>query len=524
MRFRDPRWGQVLAGVLAVGSGLNLTGAEAPPAGAVPGLPPVLAVAASAVPPVTADLDLARRLNSAFVSVAETVSPAVVVIRVRMKPGSVEDLDQGGFFRFLPEEMRKEFRERVEKERKDHQLPPEEEQGSGVLFRPDGYILTNAHVVQNADTIEVRMRDGRRFPAQVKGFDHESDIAVIKVDATELPTARLGDSSKVRVGEFAIAIGAPFDLEYSVTFGHISAKGRRVATDFVMMDQDFLQTDASINPGNSGGPLVNIEGDVIGINSMIRGMNTGIGFAVPVSLAREVATQLIEKGKFTRSWLGVNIEAVGGLTPEAKADLPTKEGVRVTRVLRDGPSWGSELETNDIIVAVEGDDIRDEVDLKRRVSRRPAGKPIKLQVFRGTKKMEISVTPGELPEDRFAAMRGSRRPHPPIEPSEKPAAPDTDSGADALGFTVRELDEENAERVGLEKGQGVMVVAVQDDSPAARRRIQPGEVVTKVNRKSVRSPKEFRAALKDADLKKGVSLAIVGENGRRFEVLKVAGE
>ncbi len=471
-----------------------------------------------------ADLDLVRRLNSAFVSVAETVTPAVVVIRVRVKAGSLGDLEHRSFFRFLPEEMRKEFRERLEKERKQRPSPPEEEQGSGVIIRPDGYILTNGHVVQNAESIEVRMRDGRRFPAVVKGVDTESDIAVIKVDGTGLPTARLGDSSKVRVGEFAIAIGAPLDLEYSVTVGHISAKGRRVATDLVMMDQDFLQTDASINPGNSGGPLVNIEGEVIGINSAIRGMNTGIGFAVPVSLAREVANQLMEKGRFSRAWLGVNIETLRNLPPDAKADLPTQEGVRVTRVIPDGPSWDSELKANDIIVAVGGDEIRDDADLKRRVSRHPAGKALGLQVYRSGKKIDISVTPGELPEDRFAAMRS---PHPPVldedlgEPEEDAKE---DASASGLGFSVRELDEESAKRVGLEKDEGVVVSEVVNDGPAARRRIQPGDIVTKVNRRPVRSPKEFREAIRDADFRKGISIAIVGENGRRFEVLKATAE
>jgi serine protease Do len=377
------------------------------------------------------------------------------------------------------------------------------------VFREDGYILTNGHVVENAEKIEVRLRDGRRFPAEVKGIDTESDVAVLRVDAKGLPVARLGDSGKVRVGQFAIAIGAPFELEYSVTFGHVSAKGRRVMADVVMMDQDFLQTDASINPGNSGGPLVNIEGEVIGINTMIRGLNTGIGFAVPVNLAREVAEQLVETGRFTRAWLGVNIESLGDRPEAAPADVPVKEGVLITRILRDGPTWGSELEAQDVVVAVDGETVRDVADLKHHVSRKKVGKPITLDVYRGDKRLQLQVTPGALPEDRLASLRPSARPAPP--------EPDT---AEVLGVKVRELDAENAARVGLEKGEGVLITEVEEDSPASRRQIEPGDVITKVNRKPVRSPKEFAAAMRSADVAKGVSVTVYGERGRKFEVLK----
>lgn len=461
------------------------------------------------------ELDLVRKLNSAFVEVAESVSPAVVVVRVRPKADTEQDMGDA-WFKLLPENMQKELQERMERERsRPRRTPPADyfpEQGSGVVFREDGYILTNGHVVKEAEKIEVRLKDGRRLVAEVKGVDTESDIAVLKVEATNLPVARLGDSAKVRVGEFAIAIGAPFELDYSVTFGHVSAKGRRVMMDAVMMDQDFLQTDASINPGNSGGPLVNIEGEVIGINSMIRGMNTGIGFAVPVNLAKEVADQLIEKGRFTRAWLGVNIETVGESVDTTPVDVPVKEGVVVTRILRDGPSWGSELETQDVVVGIDGQPVRDVVDLKRLVSRKAVGKPIRVEVYRGDKKLEIELTPGELPEDRMAMMRPVRR---------VPVEPDTATGG---GVTVRELDAETAKRLGLEQGEGVLVAEVDEDSPAGRQQIQPGDVITKVNRRPVRTPKEFGTVMQDGDLKKGISVTIVAERGRSFRVLKETGE
>jgi len=461
------------------------------------------------------NLELARKLNDAFVEVAESVSPAVVVVRVRPKPETERALE-GGWFRMLPEEMQRELEERLERERSRPRRPPPEdyfpEQGSGVVFREDGFILTNAHVVREAERIEVRLKDGRRLPAEVKGVDNESDIAVIKVEASGLAVARLGDSAKVRVGEFAIAIGAPFELDYSVTFGHVSAKGRRVMLDTVMMEQDFLQTDASINPGNSGGPLVNIEGEVIGINSMIRGMSTGIGFAVPVNLAREVAEQLIAKGRFTRSWLGVSIEPVGENANSTPADVPVKEGVVVTGIIRDGPSWGSDLETQDVIVAVDGQAVRDVPDLKRLVSRKMPGKPIRVDVYRGEKKLELQLVPGELPEDRTILGRNTRR---------EPAEPDT---TEVAGVKVRALDAETAKQLDLEPGEGVLVESVDEDSPAALQQIQAGDVITKVNRRPVRTPKEFRTVMGEGDLRKGISLTIVSERGRSFRVLKDAGE
>jgi len=233
---------------------------------------------------------------------------------------------------------------------------------------------------------------------------------------------------------------------------------------------------------------------------------------VPVNLAREVAEQLIEKGRFTRAWLGVNIETVGETADTTPADVPVKEGVVVVRILRDGPSWGSDLETQDVIVGIDGQAVRDVVDLKRLVSRKSVGKPIKVEVYRGEKKMEIELTPGELPEDRLAMMRPARR---------APVEPDTALGA---GLTVRDLDAKTAASLELEPGEGVLVVEVAEDSPAAEQQIQAGDVITKVNRRPVRTPKEFRAVMKDSDLKKGVSVTIVGERGRSFRVLKDGGE
>src|SRR6266581_4562879 len=261
----------------------------------------------------SANLELARQLNLAFVEVAEKVSPTVVVINVVQKPSaSSQDDEEDVPYDTVPREFRRFFR------RQSQEQAPEKSrgQGSGVIIRPDGHILTNSHVVEDAETIEVRLQDGRTFKAKVRGVDPQSDVAVIKIDAKGLPIATLADSSKTRVGEFAIAIGAPFSLDYSVTFGHVSAKGRHVISgdEGAAMDQDFIQTDANINPGNSGGPLVNIDGEVIGVNALIRGLRTGIGFAIPSNLAREISDKLIADGKITRAWLGVGIRSLSDYT------------------------------------------------------------------------------------------------------------------------------------------------------------------------------------------------------------------
>jgi serine protease Do len=451
------------------------------------------------------DLDLARRLNSAFVQVAEAVTPSVVVVRVRPK---VDTEDVEGLFRFLPEEMREQMQER-----RRRGLPPGvfPEQGSGVVIREDGYILTNAHVVENAEQIEIRFQDGRRSAGQVRGMDAESDLAVVQVELTGLPAARMGDSTRVRVGEFAIAIGAPFELDYSVTFGHVSAMGRRVMSDLVMMDQDFLQTDASINPGNSGGPLVNIEGEVIGINTVIRGMNTGIGFAVPVNLAREVAAQLIERGRFVRAWLGVNIETLAEAL-RAPDGVPVQQGVVITRVLPDGPSAKSDLRARDVIVGVDGQPIRDVNELRRTISRKPAGKPLAMDVYRGEQKLALTVVPGELPENRVVANRPQRETPAPTE--------GTETVVEGLGMRLREVSGALAQRLDLEPGTGLEVVEVSEAGPAAARRIQPGEVITRINRRTLRTLRDFETAVRESEGRREISVVVVGETGRRFEVLR----
>jgi serine protease Do len=366
-------------------------------------------------------LNLTRQLNNAFIEVAEKVSPSVVVIKIAHKPGALERDDaENPLWDLIPREFRKQMeeewdkrRKKAEEEEKDSNRPPVfDGQGSGIIIRDDGYILTNFHVVDEAEKIRVRLRDGRAFDATVQGLDAKSDMAVIKINATNLLAVKFADSEAVRVGEFAVAIGAPFELDYSVTFGHVSAKGRTdvirslgVTSQGATMDQDFLQTDASINPGNSGGPLVNLYGQVIGINTLIRGLHTGIGFAVPSNLAKEVADQLIANGKFTRSWLGIGIRGLREDEDSRDLSLGIDDGVLVTELRPDGPARNSDLREGDIILAVDGKKVATATQLRNEVRIKKAGSAVTLDVYRKSKQLQIKVHPETWPEPTKPAAK-----------------------------------------------------------------------------------------------------------------------
>lgn len=467
-------------------------------------------------------LDLARQLNQAFVAVAEQVSPSVVVIQVARKSNyhSFNSMDDS-FWDLLPEEFRDQLR-------KQYETPPEAEEsepsrrppvfdarGSGVVIREEGYILTNRHVVEGAEAIRVKLLDGSQHEARVQGEDVQSDIAVLKIEASGLRPVKIGDSDQTKVGEFAIAIGAPFDLDYSVTFGHVSAKGRSRIIPDRNMDQDFLQTDANINPGNSGGPLVNIDGEIIGVNTLIRGMRTGIGFAIPINLAMEVAERLIADGKYVRSWLGVGIESLRERRDYRALVKDIEDGIVVTMIASNGPAMKSDLKANDIITAVDGEKVVSTTELKAAIRSKPVGRDITLDVHRLVPKgkgefegrnIQIQIAPEPWPEILTAdVLRG--RPSPPQKTS-------------VLGMTVEELTEALAEQYGARNVEGVIVTEVESDSEAALRGVRPGDIITEVNQETVASPREFRAAMEEADLRKGVIINFTSRGTSRFLILK----
>jgi serine protease Do len=479
-----------------------------------------------AQPRPNSNLDLARQLNQAFVELAEQVSPAVVVVTVTEKAvpasrfsGASPDENGDDPLDKLPPELRRFFRHRSESMPSPSEpTQPTRGQGSGIILRPDGYILTNRHVVEEAQKIEVRLKDGRTFKAEVRGVDAPSDVAVIKIDAHDLPVAKLADSSKTRVGEFAIAIGAPFALDYSVTFGHVSAMDRSNIFPSegeegpTMTDQSFIQTDANINPGNSGGPLVNINGEVIGINTLIRGLHTGIGFAIPVNLAREVAEKLITDGKFTRPWLGVTIRSLREY-PEVKDLVPgVQDGVVIYSISPDGPVAKSDLHPGDVITAVDGKKVITSQQLKDEIRSKRVGQSVALDVYRVGRdgkgsQVKISVKPGEY-QDKTTAIASGGSPSP---------ESNTTGG---LGVTVKALTRDLADRYNVDLVDGVLVTSVDKNGLAAAKGIKAGDIITSVNHQPVGNLREFRDLTRNLNTKKGVIVNLISEGTPRFEVLR----
>ncbi len=480
-------------------------------------LPIVTALLFSGAPAGAKDpspLDLARQLNEAFIEVADTVSPVVVVIEVTEKVSDKSAQDGDSFWDLLPPDLRRRFENPGGNPhtRKHYHPRKVEGEGSGIVVSPDGYILTNDHVVENAEKITVLFKDGKVYDGEVKGMDPESDIAVIKIKAAGLTAAKLGDSDATRVGEFVLAIGAPFTLSYSVTVGHVSAKGRSFEGEMggAYADQDFIQTDASINPGNSGGPLVNLYGQVIAVNAMIEGPNTGIGFAIPINLAKRVMDHLINEGKYTRSWLGIRIGELKDdqdyLGLDRKLAPDTQDGVVVEEISPDGPASKSDLRPGDVITAVDGKNIRTARQLKDEIAAKKPGHAIVLDVVRGKEHLALKVTPEALPDEQELASNAH-----------------TGNGAiesSTLGLTVQALSKELADQYGVEATSGVIVTAVEQDSPADQHGIKVGDVITEINRQRISNPPQFRDALKAADSKSGMMVNLISNGASRFVVLK----
>jgi serine protease Do len=461
-----------------------------------------------------ANLDVARQLNQAFIQVADEVSASVVIIKLAHKANYI-NLDEEGspLWEMLPPEFRKQLRDQQERQKKrENKGTPEEPvfdgQGSGVVLRDEGYILTNGHVVEEAEKIKVRFKDDSEwYDAEVRGVDTQSDLAVLKVNAKgkKLTAVKMGDSSKVRVGEFAIAIGAPFELDYSVTFGHVSAKGRSRLIPDNRMDQDFIQTDASINPGNSGGPLVNIDGEVIGINTLIRGLRTGIGFAIPVNLVKEVADRLVSDGKYARSYLGVGIRSLSEY-PELREVIPgIKDGVLVSEITPNAPVADSDLKAGDVITAVDGIKVTTSQQLRNEVRPKKIGQTVVLDVFRKGQELKIKVKTGAWPEEpKVVAQKSTPKPEGIVK---------------ELGMTLQNLTPELAEQFGVDKTKGVIVTEVESGSPADGK-LSAGDIITEVNRKAVTNTKEFQDNVKKGDLKKGIVINFQSKGTSKFEVIK----
>ncbi|HXX34709.1 MAG TPA: DegQ family serine endoprotease [Thermodesulfobacteriota bacterium] len=429
-----------------------------------------------------------KSLGRAFVEVAKKVQPAVVNITTE-KTVTMRPWDRYGedFFKGSPfEDFFKGFGPSP-KERGKEYKHKQRSGGSGVIVDKEGYILTNNHVVEDTDKIKIRLNDGREFPATLKGQDPRTDLAVLHIKAKDLPVATLGDSDKLEVGEWAIAIGSPFGLEHTVTVGVISAKGRSGLGTGTY--EDFIQTDASINPGNSGGPLINIDGEVVGINAMIIQPGTGIGFAIPINMAKQILSDLIKQGKVVRPWLGISVQ---DLTPEMaeQFQVKEKEGVLIAQVHQGTGAEKAGLLSGDIIKSVDDKAVKNGNELIKEIQKKKVGQTVKLSLVRDGKSMTVEVTTAAMPA--------------------KPEAVQEKETEDKLGARVQELTPQLAARyrISSEIKRGVVVVGVEEGSPAEDVGLQEGDVVLEINRKKIETVKDFEKAAKDMNMEKGVVLRL----------------
>ncbi len=442
----------------------------------------------STVPPAAAESgkDVVHALNNAFAKVFEIVAPSVVIIEVSKKNDGNEGFNFDDlFFQGQPDDN--------SARRGPRNLQPIQSEGSGFIVRSDGYILT-----------------GREFPAKVVGTDEKTDIAVIKIDAKDLPVVQMADSDAVRVGQFAFAIGAPFKLDYTFTYGVVSGKGRsKLFTNGGYSISDYIQTDASINPGNSGGPLCDIDGKVIGMNTLINGLNRGLGFAIPSNLANEIGQQLVAGKKIARPWLGIRIESVGD-NPNTRDLLKgIDKGVVVRTIEADAPANKSDLRPFDVITKVDGTPVTTDTQLQHEILKKKIGQAVKLTVWRKGQTIEIPVTTGELPNE---IARASNE----IAPPEQGRPEDVGK----LGLQVQDITKEISERLHLGDARGVIVTNVADNSIAAAQGIEREDVITEVDGKPVTNVQSFREALGKADPKRGVLLYLDRQGSKTFAVLK----
>jgi len=408
---------------------------------------------------VTPDfVELAKKLKPSVVNIstAKTIAPQK---RTQRPPNSFgQDPFEDFFNRFFENAPQHSYKQRS--------------LGSGFIISNDGYILTNNHVVAGADEIKVKLSDSREYKAEIKGTDEKLDLAVLKIDVKEgLPVAKLGDSDAIQVGEWVMAIGNPFGLNQTVTAGIVSAMGRVIGSGPY---DDFIQTDASINPGNSGGPLFNAEGKVIGINTAIVAGGQGIGFAIPINMAKGVLPQLEEKGKVTRGWLGVAIQPV---TPELAQSFGVEgeKGALVADVTKDSPADKAGLKSGDIILEFDGKQILEMNNLPRLVAATPVGKKVKLKFLRNGKPESVAVTIEQLKDGEEIVQPGAVQ--------------------DRMGMTVRDLNAELAAQIGVKETKGVVVTAVKPGGVAEEAGIAAGDVIKEINGTKINSAVDFAKAI-----------------------------
>ena len=437
-----------------------------------------------------------------FTPLVEDASPAVVNISTKqsapMRDAQMQMPDLEG----IPP-MFREFFERGMPQQRPERRREAQSLGSGFIISQDGYVLTNNHVVANADEIMVRLPDRSELQAKLVGADPRSDVALLKIEGTKLPTVKIGSSEELKAGEWVVAIGSPFGFDHTVTAGVVSATGRNLPNESYV---PFIQTDVAINPGNSGGPLFNLQGEVVGINSQIftrSGGFMGLSFAIPIDVAMDVANQLREDGKVSRGWLGVVIQEVNKDLAESFG-LERPAGALVAQVMDGGPAAKGNLKVGDVILSVNGKPIDMSGDLPHLVGAMKPGTKAKFEVVRDGQRKSVTIEIGALPEDgeALAAAAGSGG----------------TTLSNRLGVSVTDLTD--AQRQALEVSGGVVIREVKQ-GPAAMIGLRPGDVITHLNNESIESVKEFSQVVKDLPKNRSVSMRVLREGRASFITFKL---
>jgi serine protease Do len=450
-------------------------------------------------------------LNDAFHQVGVTVTPSVVYVEVEIEPGSSDEGDISQFFfKFFGPDFKFDMPRRA----------PEKGAGSGVIITKNGYILTNNHVVAGAkkNGIKVQLSDTREFKAKLIGTDKYTDLAVIKIETNDLPVAALGNSDEVEVGHIVFAIGAPLGLKSTMTEGIVSALGRQIG---IINDEsgygieNFIQTDAAVNPGNSGGPLVNIKGEVVGINTAIATTNAryqGYSFAIPINLAKKVATDIIKSGKVQRGYIGIRIEPVDAVTAKA-VGLEKPRGVKVRDVSEKSAGEAAGIQAGDIILSVDGKEVNSPNALQTIVASKSPGETVTLKIWRNKKEIETRVTLKAREEDETTTTESSDN-----------DGGDSESSStvkiESLGMTIRSLDSKLKSEYKVEKG--VYIENVEPFSPAQERGLMKGDVILNIGEKAVGSVEEFKSELKKLNPGDAVMLRVKGVDKKiRFVAIEI---
>lgn len=439
-----------------------------------------------------------QQMNAGFTAIYDQAAPSVVIIDSVKKESAEDEEDMNGF----------EFFFRVPQGQSDPRLrEPAKSEGSGFFIRPDGYILTNNHVIEDADSITVRLKDGRHFTGKVVGADPLSDIAVVKIDATGLPVLQFADSDAVKVGEMICSIGTPFNFDYSFAFGWVSGKGRSNLPGEGY--EDYLQTDSFVNPGDSGGPVLDIDGKVVGMNTLINGLGRKMTFAIPSNMLKDVSDQLIATGKVVRSWLGIKIATVGDDSPGGMQVKGIDHGVIVSRIQEGTPAYNSDLRVADVITKVDGKPVDTAPELQVEIMKKKVGQSVNLTVWRDGKTVSVAVVTGEMPSLTEVANAVEK------PAKEKPAPDAAPKDAGAYGFKVRNVNKDLADKLNLKDAKGVVVTDVAGNGPAAAAGVQKDDLITEVDSQPVDDTASFKSLVDKHDSGKKGLLLFINRNGQK---------